>query len=177
MILDKKSLILAKKILFLISLSFVFVQITPHKIVLAKEVGFDYGRGPAQLSLINHPANQTQVKTTGSPLNTSLFQTQNQSPPYYTTYITATAYTSREIETDADPFIAAWGDHVFWGMVASNSFPRGTKIQIPDYFGDKMFVVLDRMNPRYYYHIDIWMNELPDAKTWGTRYVKIKVYK
>ncbi len=172
---NKKSLNLAKKILFTISLSFVFIQVTPHKIIYAKEVNIDYGRGPTQLAFINHPDSQPlpekqrQVVTTTLPLNEDL--------PYYTTYITATAYTSRIEETDGSPFIAAWGDHVFWGMLASNAFPRGTKIQIPEYFGDKMFSVLDTMNSRYYHHLDIWMPELDDAKAWGARYVEIKVYK
>ena len=173
MFLNKKSLKLAKKILFIISLSFVFIQLTPHKIIYAKEVEIDYGRGPTYLAFINHqdtqPEEEAQVIIATLPHNEDL--------PYYTTYITATAYTSREQETDSSPFIAAWGDHVFWGMLASNSFPRGTKIQIPEYFGDKMFSVLDTMNSRYYHHIDLWMPELEDAQAWGSRYVEIKVYK
>ena len=176
MVLSKKSLKLTKKILFLISLIFVFLQVTPHKIVYAKEVDIDYGRGPTKLAFINDLKSKDiskQNKT--NPITSSL--PYNQSLPYYTTYITATAYTSRVSETDEDPFTAAWGDHVFWGMLASNSFPRGTKIQIPEYFGDKMFSVLDTMNKRYYYRIDIWMPDLDQAKKWGARYIKIKVYK
>ena len=178
MLLDKKSLKLAKKILFIISLSFVFIQVTPHKMVFAKEVDLDYGRGPVELALVSDLVsgeNDIPKQETTPIIISSL--PQNQDLPYYTTYITATAYTSREQETDSSPFIAAWGDHVFWGMLASNAFPRGTKIQIPEYFGDKMFSVLDTMNPRYYHHIDLWMPELADAKAWGTKYVEIKVYK
>lgn len=174
MILDKKSLKLAKKILFLISLSFVFIQVLPHKIIYAKEVDLDYGRGPVELALVNHP-DSPPLENSPPTITSSL--PQNAELPYYTTYITATAYTSREQETDGDPYTAAWGDHVFWGMVASNAFARGTKIQIPEYFGDKMFSIQDTMNKRYYHHIDIWMPELADAQAWGSRYVEIKVYK
>ncbi len=171
--LSKKKLNRYRKLLFIISLSFVFIQVLPYKMVLAKEVNYDYGRGPSDLIIINHPDNFKNFK---KPVITSKLPTTKELP-YYTTYITSTAYTSRAAETDDSPFIAAWGDHVFWGMVASNAFPRGTKIQIPDYYGDKMFVVLDRMNQRYYHRLDIWMPDLDQAKNWGARYVKIKVYK
>ena len=111
MIIHKKSLKLAKKILFILSLSFVFIQVSPDRLVLAKEVEIDYGRGPADFVLINHPDNllqpQKPQKITGQlPVTQEL--------PYYETYITATAYTSRAQETDSSPYIAAWGDHVFW---------------------------------------------------------------
>jgi len=173
--LSKKELKRYRKFLFVISLSFVFIQVLPHKFVLAQEVDYDYGQGPSELMLINHPDNLKNQPSEIEPISSSL--PANEELPYYTTYITATAYTSRAAETDDSPFIAAWGDHVFWGMIASNAYPRGTKIQIPEYYGDKMFIVSDRMNQRYYHHIDIWMPDLDDARNWGSRYVEIKVYK
>ncbi|PIW95649.1 hypothetical protein COZ84_02385, partial [Candidatus Kuenenbacteria bacterium CG_4_8_14_3_um_filter_39_15] len=139
-------------------------------------VNFDYGRGPIELAISNHPDNP-RVQGVAEQNQASSSLPDNQELAYYETYITATAYTSREAETDGSPYIAAWGDHVFWGMIASNAFPYGTKIQIPDYFGDKMFIVLDRMNARYYHRLDVWMPELPTAQSWGARYLKIKVYK
>ena len=173
MFIDKKSLKLAKKILFVLSLSFVFIQVSPDKLVLAQEVEIDYGRGPTDFLLVNHPDNllepqEPQIITSTLPTIEEL--------PYYETYITVTAYTSREQETDDSPYIAAWGDHVFWGMIASNAFPRGTKIQIPEYFGDKMFTVLDTMNLRYNWRADVWMDDLDDARHFY-HYTKIKVYK
>lgn len=171
MFLNKKSLLFYKRLLFVISLFVAFVQTNPHKVLLAAEVNLDYGRGPVALAWINHPDNPIINEIIGDTLPAS------NETDYYTTYITATAYTSRAEETDDSPFIAAWGDHVFWGMIASNAFPKGTKIQIPDYYGSKIFVVLDRMNARYYHHIDIWMPELNDARAWGSRYIKINVLK
>ncbi len=174
MALNKKKLTLTKKIFFVVSLSFVFIQINPHMVVLAKENTFNYGRGPVEIVLNNI---NKQIKQT-TPLKKIISNLPtNKDKAYYTTYITATAYTSRKAETDSSPYIAAWGDHVFWGMLASNNFPKGTKIQIPDYFGDKMFIVLDRMNSRYYHRLDIWMPKLSQAKKWGARYIKIKVFK
>lgn len=176
MILKGKYLKLAQKILLIIACVFAFNQILPHSLVFAKEVEFDFGRGPVELILINSPNNaEVNQKTETSSLSQTL--PENLSLPYYETWITTTAYTSRIEETDDSPFTAAWGDHVFWGMVASNVFNKGTKIQIPDYYGDKMFSVLDTMNERYQYRLDIWMPDLKDAKTWGVRYVKIRVYK
>ena len=173
--LNKRSLILAKKILFFFSLSFVFIQISPDKIILAKEIEIDYGRGPTELLFVNHPDNPALDAAT--PANTLINMATLKNLEYYTAYITVTAYTSRVEETDDSPFVAAWGDEVYWGMLASNAFPKNTLIQIPDYFGSKVFTILDRMNPRYYYHLDIWMPDLNNAKTWGSKYIKIVVLK
>ena len=175
MLLNKRSLILAKKILFFFSLSFVFIQISPDKIILAKEIEIDYGRGPTELLFVNHPDNP--ALDAAAPANTLINMATLKNLEYYTTYITVTAYTSRVEETDDSPFVAAWGDKVYWGMLASNAFPKNTLIQIPDYFGSKVFTILDRMNPRYYYHLDIWMPDLNNAKTWGSKYIKIVVLK
>jgi len=178
MIKNYKTLLIIKKILFLVSLLFSFTQIMPQHMVLAKEVEVDYGRGPSELIFINHPDNN-QSPDPPPENNIKIISSlpENESLPYYETYITATAYTSRESETDGSPYLAAWGDHVFWGMIASNAFSKGTKIQIPDYFGNKMFSILDRMNERYYYRIDVWMDDLNNATSWGAKYIKIRVYK
>jgi 3D (Asp-Asp-Asp) domain-containing protein len=173
MFLDKKSLKLAKYIIFSVSLLFVFIQTNPHRLVLAASESILEVGGPTDLLLITDPSNFLPEKNNKI---TAILPT-NSELPYYTAYITATAYTSRLVETDASPTIAAWGDHVFWGMLASNAFPRGTKIQIPEYYGDKMFTILDRMNERYYHHLDIWMPDLSEAKNWGSRYVEIRIYK
>lgn len=173
--LNKRSLILAKKILFFFSLSFVFIQISPDKIILAKEIEIDYGRGPTELLFVNHPDNP--ALDAAAPANALINTATLKNLEYYTAYITVTAYTSRVEETDDSPFVAAWGDKVYWGMLASNAFPKNTLIQIPDYFGSKVFTILDRMNPRYYYHLDIWMPDLNNAKTWGSKYIKIVVLK
>src|SRR3989344_4334376 len=62
--------------------------------------------------------------------------------------VTITAYSSRPEETDSTPFIAASGKRVFDGMVAANWLPLGTKVRIPELYGNKIFVVEDRMHAR-----------------------------
>lgn len=91
------------------------------------------------------------------------------------TNIPSTAYTSRPEETDDTPFIAADGTHVFDGMVAANFLPFGTKLRIPDLYGDKVFTVHDRMNKRYHYKVDIWMDDLQKAYQHGLRTVTIEI--
>ncbi|MEN9558597.1 MAG: hypothetical protein RL141_966 [Candidatus Parcubacteria bacterium] len=89
--------------------------------------------------------------------------------------VPSTAYTSRPEETDDSPFIAADGTHVYDGMVAANFLKFGTKIRIPELYGDKVFTVHDRMNKRYHYKVDLWMENLQDARNHGLRTVTIEV--
>ena len=61
------------------------------------------------------------------------------------------------------------------GVVAANWLPLGTKIKIPKLFGDKIFVVADRMNIRYTSRLDIWMSDRKEALNFGTRTAEIIV--
>lgn len=95
---------------------------------------------------------------------------------FYVKVVTASAYNSLPEQTDSTPFITASGTHVRRGVVAANFLPIGTQITIPDYYGDEVFVVEDRMNARYQNNVDIWMEDYADAKQFGRRSVKIHVY-
>jgi 3D (Asp-Asp-Asp) domain-containing protein len=86
-----------------------------------------------------------------------------------------TAYSSSPDETDNTPFITANGTIVHDGIVASNMLPFGTKIKIPSLFGDKVFTIEDRMSPKYYRTIDIWMPSKDAAVVFGLAYAKIVV--
>ncbi len=97
--------------------------------------------------------------------------------PSYVMRVTATAYNSLPEQTDDTPFITASGSHVRPGVIAANFLPMGTMVKIPDYFGDQIFVVEDRMNPRYDRRIDIWMEHQHDARQFGVRTVAIEVYR
>lgn len=90
-------------------------------------------------------------------------------------YVPMTAYTSRPEETDDTPFITADGSHVRDGIVACNFLPFGTKVRIPSLFGDKIFEVHDRMNKRYPYKMDFWMEDLGEARKFGVKYAHIEV--
>lgn len=96
--------------------------------------------------------------------------------PRWEITIPVTAYSSEPWQTDDTPFITASGTHVRDGIVAANFLPIGTQVRIPEIYGDKVFVVEDRMNPRYYYHMDIWMAQTPDAKAFGRRHLKVEIF-
>ncbi len=92
------------------------------------------------------------------------------------TYIvSSTAYSSTKDQTDETPFITAMGTHVRDGVVAANFLPLGTVIKIPEIFGDKVFVVEDRMNSKYTYKIDLWFPTRAEAKEWGLKKIKIEI--
>ncbi|MEX2144997.1 MAG: hypothetical protein WD712_01300 [Candidatus Spechtbacterales bacterium] len=92
-----------------------------------------------------------------------------------TVLIPITAYSSTTDQTDANPFITASGSHVRDGIVAANFLPIGTKVKIPELYGDKVFVVEDRMNKRYWNKMDIWMSTRAEAKAFGLKYVNVDV--
>ena len=91
---------------------------------------------------------------------------------------TITAYTSTPDQTDDTPFIAASGKRVYDGMIAANGLPFGTVVKIPRLFGNKEFVVWDRMNVRYGYgHMDIWLDaSKADARKFGRKHIEVEIY-
>lgn len=91
--------------------------------------------------------------------------------------VVVTAYSSTIWQTDDTPFITASGASVEDGIVANNLFPFGTEIRIPELYGDKIFVIEDRMNQRKgYYHVDIWFPEYEQAKEFGSKTTYIEVF-
>lgn len=90
-----------------------------------------------------------------------------------------TAYNSEVGQCDDTPCITANGfdvcKHNSEDTVATNILPFGTKIRIPEYFGDRVFVVRDRMNKRYTHRLDIWMKDKTDARKFGLKYTKIEI--
>jgi 3D (Asp-Asp-Asp) domain-containing protein len=90
--------------------------------------------------------------------------------------VVLTAYSSTPEETDDTPFITASGKHVADGIVANNLLPLGTKIRIPELYGDKIFVVEDRMNKRKSdYHFDIWLPSKALAINFGVKTAEVEV--
>lgn len=90
-------------------------------------------------------------------------------------YLEISAYNSEVAQTDDSPFITASNTHVRDGIVATNILPFGTRVKIPAYFGDKIFVVEDRMNKRYQNHMDIWMEQKSNALSFGRRAAIVEV--
>jgi len=90
--------------------------------------------------------------------------------------VVVTAYSSTLWETDDDPYITAAGTWVRDGIVANNYFPFKTKIRIPELYGDKVFVVEDRMSRKKgNYQIDIWFPSYSEAKEFGAKKTYIEV--
>lgn len=90
-----------------------------------------------------------------------------------TRQVIVTAYSSTPDQTDSTPFITAANTHVRDGIVAANFLPLHTKIKIPNLFGEKIFVVEDRMNRRYQNRVDIWFPTRAAALAFGMKKAEI----
>jgi len=92
---------------------------------------------------------------------------------------TLTAYNSESSQTDGDPCTTANTfnvcNHGVEDTIAANFLTFGTKVRIPDLFGDRIFIVRDRMNTRYPNRVDIWMINKDDALKFGTRRAEIEI--
>lgn len=90
--------------------------------------------------------------------------------------VLVTAYSSSPQETDSTPYITASGAFVREGIVANNLLPFGTKLKIPEIFGNRVFVVEDRLNPKKgYYHVDVWFPSREKALNFGKKWTYIEV--
>ena len=96
--------------------------------------------------------------------------------PKKTMHVTVSAYSSTKDQTDGNPYLTAIGTPVRDGIVAANFLPIGTIIRFPDKFGEKLFVVEDRMHEKYGLQVDIWMSNLEEAKKFGIQYLKMEIF-
>ena len=96
--------------------------------------------------------------------------------PKKTMNVTVTAYSSMNHETDSTPFLTAIGTPVRDGIVAANFLPIGTIVRFPDKFGDKLFIVEDRMAEHHGVQVDIWMSNQKEAKEFGIQYLKMEIF-
>jgi len=89
--------------------------------------------------------------------------------------VTLTAYSSTPEQTDTTPFITASGAAVGDGVIAANFLDFGTEVMFPEIFGEKIFVVKDRLHRRknkslqHPHWLDIWMENTADAKKFGLK--------
>jgi len=132
--------------------------------------------------LIKAKIKTASLDTSGLELSTiqenSLLAVSNPATPIKTRKIkmVITAYSSDPQQTDNTPFITASGDMVEDGIVANNLLPFGTKIKIPEIYGNKIFVVQDRMNWRKsYYQLDVWLSDYWQAKNFGAKKTYIEI--
>ena len=96
--------------------------------------------------------------------------------PIKTYYMLITGCSSTEDQTDSDPFITASMKYVEDGIVANNLLPFGTKLRIPELFGDKEFVVEDRLHWRKgKYNLDFWFETREQALNFGVKKATIEI--
>jgi 3D (Asp-Asp-Asp) domain-containing protein len=172
------SLKIAKKIILLLILVIIFDFFFFPAPVLANE----YHQNKANINQIK-ATSAKNIKTEKNNLNQpKFFNTLPQNNKWQTVktgYYTLTAYSSEKNQCDNTPCITANGfnlcQHNKEDSVAANFLPFGTKIRIPDLFGDRVFVVRDRMNARYQNRIDIWMSSTAKAKKFGIKIAHIEI--
>lgn len=93
-----------------------------------------------------------------------------------------TAYNSRASQTDGSPCITASGLDVcernIEDIVATNfqNLSFGTKVRLPELFGDKIFTIEDRMHSRYQKSLDIWLKDYQDAREFGRKQTVVEIF-
>ena len=94
---------------------------------------------------------------------------------------TMTAYNSEVAQCDDSPCITANGfnvcEHGIEDTVAANFLKFGTEIRIPELFGDRIFIVRDRMNSRYTERVDVWLLSHDNAIDFWVKYPLIEILK
>ena len=150
------------------------------QITLPMVVKADSNADLANLSqnLISQGHTLTQGPDTIKPVKLSLRPIDRETPDKVIAKAVITAYTSTPGQTDDSPFIAASGKRVHDGMIAANGLPFGTKIKIPSVYGEKIFVVEDRMNRRYGYgRFDVWLDmSRAEARKFGVKRVEVEIF-
>lgn len=90
-----------------------------------------------------------------------------------------TAYNSEPGQTDDSPCITANGYNLCKNgkedSIAANFLPFGTKVRIPELFGDRVFVVRDRMHHRFTKRVDVWMAKRDKAIKFGIKSANIEI--
>ena len=90
-----------------------------------------------------------------------------------------TAYSSDIAQTDGNPCRTAVGFDLCQNdtedSVAANFLPFGAKIRMPELFGDRVFIVRDRMNAKYQNRIDVWFKNRADAVKFGVKIGKVEI--
>ena len=90
-------------------------------------------------------------------------------------WVMVTAYSSTPDQTDSTPFITAAGTPVRDGVAACNFLKFGTRVRFPQLYGDKIFVVEDRMALKNSHKIDIWFPTRQQAKQFGVKWLKVEI--
>lgn len=162
------SLKLAKRVVFILVLVLVFDFVLFPAPALASEM---VETADISEDLITLTENDTEIVNT--------LPESNDLAVARTKYHTITAYNSEIGQCNNDPCVTASGfnlcEHGIEDSVAANFLKFGTKVRIPELFGDRVFIVRDRMNERYPDRLDVWMLNKNEAKQFGVKIAKIEI--
>jgi len=90
--------------------------------------------------------------------------------------VVVTAYSSTPEETDDTPFVTASNTLVRSGIVANNALPFGTRVRLPEIFGDRLLEVEDRMHWRKADNqVDVWLPSKDEAIHFGVQYATMEI--
>ena len=98
-------------------------------------------------------------------------------------WVRLTAYAPLDPEAEegmcfsGNPMITASGSYVREGIVAANFLSFGTEIKIPSLFGDRVFVVEDRMSSKYTNTVDVLVSSKQEAINFGIKRAYIEILK
>lgn len=94
-------------------------------------------------------------------------------------YRIITAYNSEVGQCDNSPCTTANGfnvcEHGIEDSIAANFLPFGAKVRLLELFGERVFIVRDRMNARFPDRVDVWMINKAQAKHFGVKYAKVEI--
>lgn len=167
---NKKSI--KKQLIGKISISFIVLSLTLSYFLPKQVFAKDF-------SLVELIGSMVEAKTQNQ------FPVSSDKEPVKIINVVATAYSSDVGQTDDTPCIPASGYNLCnhyekYGegdTIAANFLPLGTQVRIPELYGDKIFIVRDRMNARYGYgRIDVWMPERQEAIHFGVKRLKMEVF-
>lgn len=153
-------------LVLLIGLIFPFFELTKGGVRADFEGNF--------LLLKKEPEEAPLILQENSVLSPSPISASSEQEPKQT-WVIVTGYSSTPDQTDEDPFITASGKPVREGVIAANFLPFGTKVKLPALYGEKTFVVEDRMHPRMGYQIDIWFPSRWQALDFGAKTTYIEI--
>lgn len=157
---------------------FIVSLVTVGPLINKSSADVDSIVGSPNPTLVNRQFNQTEgVELLAQNYPGTIASSDNsvETPEVSSMEVVITAYSSTPGQTDNTPFITASGSYVRSGVVAANFLPFGTKIKLPEIFGDRIFTVEDRTHEKYNDRVDIWFPSKAEAIKFGSKISEIEI--
>lgn len=159
-----KSITYQKHLVFLISAVFSFYLATPDIYSILN-----------RLQMARLVYNADTEEGSSSAVSAASAEKTEQQNKIVKRKIIVTAYSSTPDQTDDTPFITANGKKVRDGIVAANFLPFGTKVKMPEIYGEKVFTVEDRMAAKHSGKVDVWMSTRESALKFGVKELEVEI--